>query len=153
MAAKTWFQESITSLLTAPGPIHMPKLPFGMRGGHGPIDVFSTRFANLFTDDVDAMVNGESLDKDGLKDKLVTIKKQYNPSSATFSDVGGSSGVWEVAEGEHVLTKLDWTQVNTQGAEETISVSSITWDARLQHVSGNLRKIQKLGITTDILPN
>jgi hypothetical protein len=97
MAAKQWFQESISSLLSAPGPIHMPKLPFGLHGGPGPIDVFSTRFTNLFTDDVDANVNGEAMNKAGLEEKLVILKKLYDPSSAAFADDESDSGTTDVS--------------------------------------------------------
>jgi len=148
MAAKTWFKESIASLLSAPGPLHMPKLPHGIGGGHGPIDVFSTRFANLFADDVDATVDGERLDKAALKDRIVAIKKEYNPSTASFSDIHGSYGDGDFADGERVQTRLDWTQSSTDGVAEFTMRNTITWDARVKTISGDFRKIYKLGITT-----
>jgi hypothetical protein len=95
-SAQLRFQESIISLLSAPGPLHIPRLPFG-HGGHGPIDVFSTRFTNLFPDDVDANVNGVAVDKAGLKDNLVTLKKSFDSTTAAFTNVDGESTYSAVA--------------------------------------------------------
>ena len=81
-----WFQNAFKSLMEAPGPISIPKLPFGMRGGPGPIDVFSTRFYSLFADDVSATVNGEAVDKEGLKGRLVKIKRRYNMQTAQLEE-------------------------------------------------------------------
>jgi hypothetical protein len=94
-----WLQHELSSLLSSPGPIRIPRLPFGLRGGPGPIDVFSSRFANLFSDDVRATINGIDYDKAGLKDKVIELKQYYDPDSATE----------ELAEStrNHVSSSLD----------------------------------------------
>jgi hypothetical protein len=79
-----WLEQAITGLLTAPGPITIPKLPGGIIGGPGPIDLFSTRFANTFTADVKAEINGTDYDNAGLKAKLANIKSVFNPETTTF---------------------------------------------------------------------
>jgi len=150
MAAEQFVEESILTLLSSPGPISIPRLPFG-RGGPGPIDVFSSRFANLFTDDVAASFNGESIDRNGLKEKLVALKKKFDPSSASFDDDGSSS-----SNANDVHTKLQWNALSSQGESGTADnkLDEVIWDAKTVIINEEgFRRINKVGIKTQILSN
>ena len=87
-AASAWLQSSLSSLLASPY-IHFnqPKVP-GMhfRMGPGPIDLFSTRFSNLFTDDATGVVGGKEVDKQGLKDSLIALQRKWDSATAKVID-------------------------------------------------------------------
>ena len=53
--------------------------------GHGPIDLFSTRFANMFTQDATGVVGGKEVDKEGLKQSLLAWQKKWNQDTAHFT--------------------------------------------------------------------
>jgi hypothetical protein len=58
----------------------MPKFAANLhiRVGPGPIDLFATRFNNLFEDDVTCTVNGEQIEggKEGLKQVILGYKEK-----------------------------------------------------------------------------
>lgn len=62
-----------------------PKFPgMHIRMGPGPIDVFSTRFANMFTQEATGVVGGKEVDKAGLKEALLALQRKWNPDTAKF---------------------------------------------------------------------
>lgn len=78
-----WLQDHLAELLAAPH-IHFtqPKLPgLRLRMGPGPVDVFSTRFMNMFTQDAKGTVNGHHVGRDELKENLLKLQKKYNRDS------------------------------------------------------------------------
>lgn len=81
-----WLQEQLKSLLASPY-IHFKHPPqlAGRRFGHGPVDLFSTRFNQLFTDDATGVVGGKHVDKAGLKDALLAMQRKWHPDSADFA--------------------------------------------------------------------
>ena len=94
-ASSEWLQEQLSTLLASPY-IHFsqPKIPgLQLRMGPGPIDLFSTRFANTFTHDATAVVAGKELDKDGLKTALLALQKRWIPESASFVALGEGAKV------------------------------------------------------------
>ena len=85
-ANSEWLQEQLSTLLASPH-IHFnsPKLPgLHLRMGPGPVDVFSTRFSNMFTKEATGVVGGKEVDKEGLKQSLLAMQKQWNPDTAKF---------------------------------------------------------------------
>lgn len=82
-----WLNEQMSKLLASPH-IHFtqPNVPgLHMRMGPGPIDVFSTKFANMFTKDATGVLNGQEVDRDALKEGLLKLQKNYNKDTVQFS--------------------------------------------------------------------
>jgi hypothetical protein len=52
--------------------------------GPGPIDLFTTRFLNTFTENVQATVAGQTVTRDQLKSALLNVQKQWNPTDVQF---------------------------------------------------------------------
>lgn len=82
-----FLQDKLSTLLASPH-IHFNAPPAGgplhIRMGHGPVDLFSTRFLNFFTADARGVVGGKEVDHDGLKDALLALQKKWNPQEARF---------------------------------------------------------------------
>ncbi|KAF8492520.1 hypothetical protein JB92DRAFT_2577417, partial [Gautieria morchelliformis] len=78
-----WVERALASLLSAPH-ISFPKPPAGINLGPGPIDLFSTRFNNTFTSDAKGRVDGELVNRDALKEKLLALQSHYNPDTVKF---------------------------------------------------------------------
>ena len=89
-----FLQDRLAALLASPH-IHINKPPAltHIRMGPGPVDVFSSRFANWFTHDATGVVNGKQVDKDGLKEALLALQKKWHPESASFAAQGEASKV------------------------------------------------------------
>lgn len=91
-----FLQFRLTELLSAPHisfPKHPPGGPFGaLRMGHGPVDLFSTRFLNDFAEDARGTVNGRAVDTDGLKAALLALQRRWNPDTSSFTPVVGAQG-------------------------------------------------------------
>lgn len=87
MTNDDWLSKEISQIISSPH-ISFPKptgsLPFRM--GPGPVDLFSTRFNNTFAYDVKATVNGEEVSREDLKEKLLGLKKYWNPEEIKFQD-------------------------------------------------------------------
>ncbi|GJJ14885.1 hypothetical protein Clacol_009154 [Clathrus columnatus] len=78
-----WLQQTLSELLSSPY-IHFSHRP-GIMMGHGPIDLFSTRFNNTFPSDVQATVAGESVSREELKESLLGLQKHYKADNTQFS--------------------------------------------------------------------
>ena len=80
-----WLQDKLQTLMNSPY-IHFnqPKLPH-IRMGHGPVDLFSTRFNNWFTSDATGVVAGNTVDKAGLKEALLALQRKWNNDTAKFT--------------------------------------------------------------------
>ena len=78
-------QQMLSTLLASPH-IHFnqPHGIGGIRLGHGPIDLFSTRFTNYFTHEATGSVAGTEVDKEGLKQALLALQKKWDPENAQF---------------------------------------------------------------------
>ncbi|KAJ3481783.1 hypothetical protein NLI96_g7423 [Meripilus lineatus] len=103
-----WLAQNLSSLLSSPY-IHFPKPPAGLPGlrlGHGPIDLFSTRFTNLFSDEAKGTVDGQEVDKAGLKDALLAIQRTWNADSANVTPSAS-------ADPKHIAAELTWTLSKT----------------------------------------
>ena len=90
-APPQFLQDRLSTLLASPY-IHFKKPTsgplLGLRMGPGPVDLFSTRFANFFTHAATGVVAGTEVDRDGLKDALLALQRRWDPNSASFSSVG-----------------------------------------------------------------
>ena len=78
-----WLSTELAKLLASPH-ISFPKPPPGIHLGPGPVDLFSTYFSNLFSSDVRATVDGDSVSRDVLKQKLLNLQKHWNPEEVKF---------------------------------------------------------------------
>jgi len=109
-----FLQESLSSILEAPH-ISFPRPPAGLaklRMGHGPIDLFSTRFINTFSEDAKGVVAGKSVDKEGLKEALLALQRKWQPDTVKFEDQEAT--VSNAAEGESwISTAFSWTPRTT----------------------------------------
>lgn len=77
-----WLSKEIADLLASPH-ISFPK---GIHMGPGPVDLFSTKFNNLFALSVEAVVDGQKVSRDDLKQKLLNLQKHWNPEGVKFQD-------------------------------------------------------------------
>ncbi|KAH8084358.1 hypothetical protein BXZ70DRAFT_900445 [Cristinia sonorae] len=83
-----FLQESLSSILSSPH-ISFPKPPAGLpniRLGHGPVDLFSTRFANTFASDAKGVVAGKEVDRDALKAALLALQKRWQEDTVKFDE-------------------------------------------------------------------
>lgn len=80
-----WLSKEISDLLASPH-ISFPKPPTGIHLGPGPIDLFSTKFNNLFALSVEAVVDGQQVSRDDLKQKLLNLQKHWDPKGVKFQD-------------------------------------------------------------------
>lgn len=78
-----WLSAALAKLLAAPY-ISFPKPPANIHLGPGPINLFGTYFNNLFVLDVEAKVDGESVSRDVLKQKLLNLQKHWDPETVKF---------------------------------------------------------------------
>ena len=78
-----WVESALASLLRAPH-ISLPKGPVGIGMGPGPIDLFSTEFNNTFTPEAIGVVDGQQVDREGLKKSLLALQSHYNPDTVKF---------------------------------------------------------------------
>lgn len=86
-ADSAWLQQQLQQLLASPY-IHFNHPP-GIRMGHGPVDLFSTRFNNLFAPDASGTVAGTDADRAALKQALLALQKHWSPDSASFAPATG----------------------------------------------------------------
>ncbi|KAJ8495056.1 hypothetical protein ONZ51_g1934 [Trametes cubensis] len=95
----------LSTLLASPH-IHFnqPHAIGGIRLGHGPIDLFSTRFTNYFTHEATGSVAGTEVDKEGLKQALLALQKKWDPENAQFVAQEGAL---------KPTTRFMWTQKNS----------------------------------------
>lgn len=99
----SFLQNTLSSILSAPH-ISFPKPPAGLpnlRLGHGPVDLFSTRFANTFAGDAKGVVAGKEVDKEGLKEALLALQKTWQSDSVKFEDQ--QTSVSNAAEGDQLV--------------------------------------------------
>ncbi|KAI8980635.1 hypothetical protein BD414DRAFT_102471 [Trametes punicea] len=80
-----FLQDRLSTLLASPH-IHFNHPPAlgGIRLGHGPVDLFSTRFMNYFTPDATGVVAGKQVDHEGLKNALLALQKKWDGQNANF---------------------------------------------------------------------
>ncbi|RPD54455.1 hypothetical protein L226DRAFT_471870 [Lentinus tigrinus ALCF2SS1-7] len=122
-----FLQDRLATLLASPY-IHFNKPPASLhiRMGPGPVDVFSSRFANWFTHDCTGVVNGKHVDKEGLKDALLRLQKKWNPESANFVAQDSSS---------KPTTKFAWTVKNAQQPAEVTASADIKEEGGTHRIS------------------
>ncbi|KAL6303931.1 hypothetical protein BKA93DRAFT_916433 [Sparassis latifolia] len=117
-ASPEWLQEHLTTLLNSPY-IHFKNPgPLGLRMGPGPIDLFSTRFNNMFTKDATGVVAGNEVDKAGLKESILALQKKWNPDTATFS-------AQDTTELGHPVTRFAWAQKGSETQAEVTAAASV----------------------------
>lgn len=83
-----WYSTSLVALLESPH-IHIAQPPAVARPillGTGPVDLFSSRFENLFADDAQGVVAGEQVNRDSLKETLLAIQKHWDPSNVKYTN-------------------------------------------------------------------
>ena len=89
-----WLSAQLTTLLNSPY-IHFtqPKIPgLQLRMGPGPIDLFSTRFANMFTKEATGVLAGQEVDRDGLKSGLLALQKRWTKDNVQITDAQAAEG-------------------------------------------------------------
>ncbi|THH27898.1 hypothetical protein EUX98_g6290 [Antrodiella citrinella] len=116
MASQTntsFLQRSLSSILEAPHiSFHQPAGLPNLRLGHGPIDLFSTRFSNTFAQDASGTIAGKVVDKEGLKQALLALQKKWQSDTVKFEDQEAT--VSNAAEGESwVSTAFSWIPRST----------------------------------------
>ncbi len=80
-----WLAHDLAQLLSSPH-IHFSTHEFGIPGlrlGPGPVDLFSTRFSNLFSSEAKGRVAGTEVDKAGLKEVLLALQKTWNTDTSS----------------------------------------------------------------------
>ncbi|TFK84101.1 hypothetical protein K466DRAFT_602310 [Polyporus arcularius HHB13444] len=122
-----FLQGRLSTLLASPH-IHFNKPPalLNIRMGPGPVDVFSTRFANWFTHDATGVVNGKQVDKEGLKEALLALQKKWHPDSANFVAQDASS---------KPAIKFSWTVKNTEQPAEVSATADIKEEGGTHRIS------------------
>lgn len=77
-----WLATSLSSLLAAPH-VHIadesPLLPTGP----GPVDVFSTKFEQMFVPDARGFVAGREIDREELKETLLGLQRRWNAAEGS----------------------------------------------------------------------
>nr|VWP00116.1 Laccase-2 (EC (Benzenediol:oxygen oxidoreductase 2) (Diphenol oxidase 2) (Urishiol oxidase 2) [Ganoderma boninense] len=131
-ASASFVEERLSTLLKSPY-IHFsqPHIP-GLRLGHGPVDLFSTRFANFFTHDATARVAGRELDRDALKDALLKLQKRWNPDTVAMSAVAGAEGEGE--PGAKPQSKFVWTQKDAVDKSEVMASADVKEEGGTQRI-------------------
>ncbi|PIL31018.1 hypothetical protein GSI_05712 [Ganoderma sinense ZZ0214-1] len=131
-ASPEFVQERLSTLLNSPY-IHFsqPHIP-GLRLGHGPVDLFSTRFGNYFTHDATARVAGRELDRDGLKEALLALQKRWNPDTASFVSVAAAQGEGEA--GAKPKSKFVWTQKDAGDETEVTASADVKEEGGTQRI-------------------
>jgi len=118
-----WLQKKLGDILSSPH-ISLPKAPLGMRMGHGPIDLFSTRILNNFTEDADGVVAGQKVDMAGLKAALLAIQRKWQQDTVKFvstTPVGTND-----AKGDKlVATSFTWTPRNASSTADVAATASV----------------------------
>ncbi|KAI0352186.1 hypothetical protein OH77DRAFT_1485902 [Trametes cingulata] len=120
-------QEKLSSLLASPH-IHFnhpPKIG-GMRLGPGPVDLFSTRFANYFTEDATGVVAGKEVGKEGLKSALLALQKKWDPQNANFVAQGSTP---------KPATKLLWTRKDAGQQTEVTAAAEVKEEGGAHRIS------------------
>ncbi|KAI0348195.1 hypothetical protein BDW22DRAFT_1424401 [Trametopsis cervina] len=127
-----WLQDHLAELLASPY-IHFtqPKLPGRqLRMGPGPVDLFSTRFSNMFARDATGVVNGQEVGKDDLKQSLLKLQKHYTKDSLKCTPQGVTHG--------QVSTKMAWSRKDS-GSNAEIAASAKTKDVDGTHKIADLK--------------
>ncbi|RDX43178.1 hypothetical protein OH76DRAFT_1488069 [Lentinus brumalis] len=122
-----FLQDRLSTLLASPH-IHFNKPPalLNIRMGPGPVDVFSTRFANWFTHDATGVVNGKQVDKEGLKEALLALQKKWHPDSANFVGQDSSS---------KPAIKFSWTVKNAEQPAEVSAAADVKEEGGTHRIS------------------
>ncbi|KAK7686511.1 hypothetical protein QCA50_010109 [Cerrena zonata] len=116
-----WLQDRLAKLLKAPH-ISIPR-PTGalahIRMGPGPIDLFSTYYANFFTSDAKGVVAGKEVDREGLKQALLALQKKWHVDSAKFTPQAS------VENAEHpIVTAFSWSPRNFSKESAAVTASA-----------------------------
>ncbi|CCM00048.1 uncharacterized protein FIBRA_02074 [Fibroporia radiculosa] len=109
-ASNQWLEQQLSQLLSSPYIHFRPLTNGGLRMGHGPIDLFSTRFNNLFSSDATGVVAGSEVDRAGLKEALLALQRKWDADSAHFTEVNG-------LQDGHLGTNLQWTPKNAEDGQ------------------------------------
>ncbi|KAL4245105.1 hypothetical protein ABKN59_009670 [Abortiporus biennis] len=136
-ASSQWLANNISTLLSSPY-IHFPPAPKGLpmlHMGPGPVDLFTTRFENLFTTNATGVVAGKEVGRNELKECLLALQKKWNPQTAHFVDNPDQDGH------EPAMT-MDW---RVPDAENHIQVAA---EASLKD-EGGARRIDSLKLDGD----
>ena len=64
----------------------------GMHLGQGPVDVFSTRFNQFFTPEAHGTICGHPVDREGLKESLLHLQRNWNTEDIKVTQEGGHHG-------------------------------------------------------------
>ncbi|KAI9070246.1 hypothetical protein FKP32DRAFT_1639998 [Trametes sanguinea] len=125
-----FLQERLSSLLASPH-IHFPTPPpgsalHGLRMGHGPVDLFGTRFANWFASDARGVVGGREVDREGLREALLALQRRWDGGSARFVPREGA---------EKPATKMLWTQRGSGEEAEVHAAAEIKEEGGTPRIS------------------
>jgi len=100
--------------------------------GPGPVDIFSTKFNNNFAPEVKAIVAGQSVDRGGLKEKLLGLQQHYVPGSVKFQTESEDDTTTGTSNGE--------AHVSFTGEAEKVGAYEVSISAEVADVDGS-RKI------------
>ncbi|KAI0931098.1 hypothetical protein AcW2_000057 [Taiwanofungus camphoratus] len=123
-----WLEEHLHTLLNSPY-IHFPVGQLGgRRMGHGPVDLFSTRFNNFFTKGATGVVNGKDVDRAALKDTLLALQSKWNPATAKFAAVDDATQAQPAVQ-------LNFTPKSADQAAEVKASASVTEEGGAPRIS------------------
>jgi len=126
-----WLAQTFAAILSSPH-ISMPSHIGNMRLGPGPIDLFSTRFANTFTQDVQATVAGQQVTYDKLKEDLLGLQKHWS-TDAQFADP------LQPPDGDNVIsTTCSWVPPNPDASSSGHNEVELLISAKTAENGGNL---------------
>lgn len=60
--------------------------------GPGPVDLFTVRFNEYFMPDAHGTICGQTVDREGIKNGLLSLQKRWNTEQVTVMPKAGQSG-------------------------------------------------------------
>ncbi|KAI0779755.1 hypothetical protein C8Q74DRAFT_1260844 [Fomes fomentarius] len=85
-----WLSDCLCELMASPH-ISMPPQG-GMHMGHGPVDLFGTRFNQYFMPEAHGTICGHPVDREGIKQSLLNLQKRWNTEEVKVTQEGGHHG-------------------------------------------------------------
>ncbi|KAI0714497.1 hypothetical protein C8Q76DRAFT_619430 [Earliella scabrosa] len=132
-----FLQDRLSTLLASPH-IHFNKPPMlkNIRMGPGPVDLFSTRFMNFFTNDATGVVAGKEVDHDGLKQALLALQRKWNAQENSFvaqdsAQKPTTKFAWTRSDQKHPAEVTASAEVKEEGGTSRISHLTLDGDESL----------------------
>ncbi|KAI0823326.1 hypothetical protein BC628DRAFT_525389 [Trametes gibbosa] len=116
-----WLSDCLCDLMASPH-VPMPRHG-GMHLGHGPVDVFTTRFNQYFGQEARGTLCGHAVDREGLKAGLLALQKRWNPEAVKVME---EPGTHDSHLGHHMMsTEVEWTPQGSAMPEVVVAEASV----------------------------